>query len=227
MTDRKFRLARIWSNEELRRFASMFSGSVVNASAWRDEDKQGRRYKDYFTAADEYHISNYISEARGFQGDLPNEFFMDLAKPLPKEHRRFDTVFNHTVLEHVFEVDQAFSNLCSLSNDIVIVVVPFLQEEHSGYGDYWRFAPQSLDKLFSKNGMELLYLSYNEHPNASVYIFAIGSKRPDRWAAIKTAAGNRAGRLNDTTDQCGTQIVVNHIPLLKRVKRRISAFLRR
>ena len=42
--ERKHRLPRVWSNAELRRLAGLFDGDVVNVSAWRDEDKEGRRY---------------------------------------------------------------------------------------------------------------------------------------------------------------------------------------
>ncbi len=42
--ERKYRLARIWSNRELARIAHHFSGDIVNISGNRDEDKEGRYY---------------------------------------------------------------------------------------------------------------------------------------------------------------------------------------
>lgn len=224
--DRKFRLPRVWSNRELSRFASRFDGSVVNVSAWRDEDKEGRHYRDYFSGAREYYVSNYVSNARGLQGDIENEFFLDLTEPLPSEQRTFDVVFNHTVLEHIFEVDQAFANLCALSKDVVIVVVPFLQEEHADYGDFWRFTPQSLGRLFDKNGFELLYLNYNDDRNASIYVFAIGSKHPERWSELRSAPGNRAASLGDPATPCGAQIISNARPWQRRVLRTLSSLWR-
>jgi len=73
--DRKFRIPRIWSNSELRKFAHLFTGKVINVSAWKDLDKEGNRYKNYFINASEYWISNYKPEFRGFQGDIENENF--------------------------------------------------------------------------------------------------------------------------------------------------------
>ncbi len=177
----RFRIPRIWSNEELRKFAHLFTGAVVNVSGWKDEDKEGGYYKDYFTHAASYSITNFKSEARGFQGQ-PNEVFLDLTADLTAElESKYDVVFNHTTLEHIFEVEKAFHNICKMSRDVVILVVPFLQEMHGLYGDFWRFTPQAIEKLFEKNGLELLYLTFNIHVGASVYIFAIASKKPDDW----------------------------------------------
>ena len=109
--------------------------------------------------------------------------FRDLVKAL---HRAgieviLDVVFNHTTLEHVYEVQVAFRNLCALSRDVVILVVPFLQPYHGTYGDYWRFTPLALRRMFEDAGMALLYLSYNSHRAAAVYLFAIASWQPERW----------------------------------------------
>lgn len=182
--DRKFRLPRIWSNKELRRFAHFFEGSVINVSAWKDKDKEGGFYRDYFTAASSYDISNYRSEARGLQG-LPNEHYIDLTKSLPEIHyRRYDCVFNHTTLEHIYDVDTAFMNLCEMSRDAVVVVVPFLQQMHASYGDFWRFTPLSLAEMFRKNSLQPVYTSYNNHFMASVYVFMIAVRDPARWKNI-------------------------------------------
>jgi hypothetical protein len=181
LIDRKFRLPRHWSNDQLRRFAPYFSGSILNASGWKDEDKEGSEYRYYFRNATEYQISNFMPEARGLQG-LPNEFFLDLTKTLdPALISRFDCVFNHTTLEHIFDVNTAFKNLCLMSKDIVILVLPFLQQMHGDYGDYWRFTPTAVERLFQLNGVTPLYTTFNNHPNSSIYIFTIGSKDPDIW----------------------------------------------
>ncbi len=179
--DRCFRLPRLWSNRELKKISSLFHGDIVNVSAWKDEDKEGGHYRDYFPNAASYWLTNWKSEARGFQ-NIPNEIFLDLEKELPQELiGRFDVVFNHTTLEHVYHVQQAFKNLCLLSRDIVIVCVPFLQPYHTEYGDYWRFTPLSLKRLYHENGLAMLYVSWNDHCMSSVYIFGVGSKHPERW----------------------------------------------
>jgi len=180
--DRKFRLARVWSNRELGKFGHLFIGDVVNVSGWQDQDKEGRSYKDYFTNARSYTITNFKSEARGFQG-YDNEIFLDLSKDLPEQLAgKFDVVFNHTVLEHIFEVHTAFRNVCMMTRDVVIIVLPFLQQMHESFGDYWRFSPMTIKRLFEANGLSLLYLSFNGHKKASVYVFAIASRNPEKWA---------------------------------------------
>uniref|UniRef100_A0A832A020 Methyltransferase domain-containing protein n=1 Tax=Desulfacinum infernum TaxID=35837 RepID=A0A832A020_9BACT len=179
--DRLFRLPRAWSNRELEKMAHLFYGDVVNVSAWKDEDKEGRRYRDYFINAASYWVTNWRSEARGFQ-NYPNEIFLDLEQELALELvGRFDVVFNHTTLEHVFNVFKAFENLCLLSRDIVMVCVPFLQPYHTDYGDFWRFSPMAVKRLYEANGLHVLYINWNRHRMSSVYVFAVGSKNPGRW----------------------------------------------
>ena len=179
--DRTHRLPRIWSNRELAKFAHLFAGDVVNVSGWKDEDKEGRRYRDYFSRAGSYTITNFKAEARGFQG-MQHEIFLDLERDLPGDLAgRFDVVFNHTTLEHIYDVHTAFRNLCRLSKDVVMLVVPFLQPYHSDYGDYWRFSPLLVKRLLEDAGLDVLYLSYNSHRRSSVYVFAVASKHPDRW----------------------------------------------
>ena len=58
LTDRAFRTTRKWSNRELKELAPHFSGDVVNVSAWEDQGKEGRRYKEYFANATSYHLTN-------------------------------------------------------------------------------------------------------------------------------------------------------------------------
>jgi hypothetical protein len=182
--DRKSKIARIWSNVELKKFAHLFKGSVVNVSAWKDFDKEGTFYKDYFTNASSYSLTNYKEDARGFQGK-ENEIFLDLEQILPKKlERKYDTVFNHTTLEHIFDFQTAFKNICLLANDTVILVVPFLQHMHSTYGDYWRFTPLALKNMFEQQGFKIMYLSFNNQRHAAVYIFVIASRQPEKWKGI-------------------------------------------
>lgn len=180
--DSKFRKTRIWSNLELKKNAHFLDGDIINVSGWQDSDKRGGCYKDYFTNAKSYTISNYSGDS-GFQGN-PGEIFIDLEKDLSSENiGKFDVVFNHTTLEHVFEVKKAFENLCLLSRDIVIIVVPFLQEMHFGesFKDYWRFTPFAIKRMFEDNKMNLIYLNANNNSKNSVYLFAIGSRYPQKW----------------------------------------------
>lgn len=180
--DKQFRIVRIWSNREIRKLAPIFTGDVVNVSAWDDRDKEGGYYKEYFSNASGYYYTNYIG-ARGYQ-QKENEYFVDLTKEIPEELiRRFDVVFNHTTLEHIFEVRKAFRNLCEMTNDIVMVVVPFSQVQHEkeSYKDYWRFTPSCVRELFRENGMEVVYEAESHHKGAAIYLLFVASRDSEKW----------------------------------------------
>ncbi len=182
--DRLFRLPRVWSNRELRKFSHLFKGDIVNVSGWKDIDKEGDKYVNYFKNANSYTITNFKTEAKGIQG-YKNELYLDLEDDLSENLRRsFDVVFNHTVLEHIYDVKKAFENICELTKDIVIIVVPFLQVMHADYGDYWRFTPMSIERMFKDNDMDLLYCSFNSHKNSSVYLFCIGTRNKKKWKKL-------------------------------------------
>jgi len=179
--DRRFTIPRNWSNKELKKFSYLFNGDVINVSGWRDKDKEGNDYKDYFKNARSYTISNFESKKRGFQGK-ENEFFLDLSEDLPQNLiNKYDVVFNHTVLEHIFDFKKAFKNLCLLSKDVVILVVPFIQEMHGEYGDFWRFTPEAIKILFKKNKMKVLYSCFNTNKLSSVYLFFVATKTSGKW----------------------------------------------
>ncbi len=178
------RLARYWSNRELAKIAPLFRGDVVNVSAGENKDKQGGTYDQYFSHARSFHITNYgPGSFRGYEG-RENEHLLDLEADLPLElEGRFDVVMNHTVLEHVFDVHKAFSNLCAMSRDVVIIVVPFTQLQHDAddFGDFWRFCPSGMRRLFKANGFDVVYESMNTDVDAAVYLLFVGSRHPERW----------------------------------------------
>jgi len=183
---RVFKVPREWSNRELRRFGGLFTGEVVNVSGWKDEDKEGGAYRDYFPNAASYTVTNF-ERGYGYQG-RPGEILLDLTVPLRDDpKRRFDVVFNHTTLEHIYNTDLAFDNLCEMSRDVVIIVVPFLQPVHEGedgaYSDFWRFSPAAVRKMFEEKGLTPLHVSYNDDWLSSVYVFGIATRDPARWAS--------------------------------------------
>lgn len=110
---------------------------------------------------------------------------LDLTKYLPIwKRRKYDVVFNHTTLEHIYDVKRAFKNLCKLSKDIVIIVVPFAQvqhEEKDAFDDYWRITPTCLRKMFEENGFQTIYENANNDFNSAVYLFFVASRMPDKW----------------------------------------------
>jgi hypothetical protein len=199
----KFKAPRIWSNREIRKLGKLIDGSVVNVSGWKDEDKEGGHYRDYFHAS-EYTITNYSSSYKGFQGGS-SEIALDLVQPLPDELReRFDTVFNHTTLEHIFEVQIAFKNMATMARKNLLVVVPFLQQQHGPeYGDYWRFTPLAIKKLMEANQLHLQYISANDGANDSVYITALGSRELE--TPFRLVEGNQLAGID--SNFIGTKII--------------------
>jgi hypothetical protein len=182
--DRQFRLARHWSNRILKQVSKCFNGRVINVSAGEDCDKEGSIYAQYFVNADEYFTTNYgLGTYRGFRS-RSNEYELDLESEVPESLvQQFDVVLNHTTLEHIFEVRTAFRNLCRLSKDVVIVVVPFAQVQHESddFGDFWRFTPTCLRRLLLENDMTVVFEAESPDMDAAVYLLVIGSRFPDRW----------------------------------------------
>ena len=178
-TCNKFRAPRLWSNTELRRYAPLFTGSVVNISGWNDEDKEGKKYCDYFSNASDYSVTNYFNDSeRGVQG-FDGEIKLNLEEELPTDlYHKFDAAFSHTVLEHIFDVRKAFSNICKISKNAVITIIPYIQQLHGineDVGDYWRFTPLTMRRLYEENGLKLRYCSSNGHTaTSSIYLFCIG-----------------------------------------------------
>src|SRR6187551_1570661 len=81
-----FGMARSWSNQEIAKLALVSRGKVVNVSAWEDKDKNGKFYREYFTNAESYHITNYGTDQGVLQG-TENEIFLDLQSGLPENLR--------------------------------------------------------------------------------------------------------------------------------------------
>ncbi len=187
--DPVFRRPRAWSNKELRKIAPYFTGSVINVSGWADEDKEGKTYRSYFTNATSYEISNYkggkqIGKKRVLEDSIP----LDLELQIPPElKKKYDCVFCHTVLEHIYNFQQAVENLCELSRDTIIVIVPFMQKIHINpdeYLDYWRFTPYALERLFGEKGFKVIYRSGTDYLNSSLYYLYVLSCTPEKWENI-------------------------------------------
>jgi len=207
-----FRKPRLWSNRELKKIAHLFKGSVVNVSAWKDYDKSvkykdyifgdydsGELYRSYFVNAEKYTITNHPNCRKGNGGS--ESITLDLEKELPREfENKFDVVFNHTVLEHIFDVFKAFENLCHMSKDVVILVAPFIQKVHYSeeYGDYWRFTPQALDQMFKRNGFTVLHRSSSNLFQSSIYYFYVASRHPEKWSHLFQVKdiNEQLGRIN-------------------------------
>ena len=178
---------REWSNRELAKVAGVFDGAVINVSGWRDEDQRGGHYRDYFPRAASYVVSNFRG-TRGMEADDPNAVFIDLEGELQDELKgRYQVAFNHTTLEHIFEIRKAIANICALSSDTVILVTPFLQAVHfepGAFGDYWRPTPMCLNRMLEDNGFTTVYQTCNDTPWHYVYVFTVACRNPKRPIGI-------------------------------------------
>jgi hypothetical protein len=177
--------ARAYSNNLLRQYLKSLGGDIINVSGWMDCDREGGRYADYYGTVRSYTISN-IGGHRGMptaKDPTKSWLFLNLEAPLPCEfQQKYDAVFCHTVLEHVFETKLALTNIATLSRDIVILVVPFSQSVHysESYSNYVRLSPYYLDRFFREEGFSTLMCDANDEPFTTVYVTFIASRYPNR-----------------------------------------------
>lgn len=187
------RRPRRFSNLVLRKYLAHMSGHIVNVSGWRDSDKEGGRYRDYYAISDRYVVSGIVGEG-GIDSEIPMDceaVYLDLNQPLEAAHvGKFDVVFCHTVLEHVFDAATALRNLALLSRDVVVVVVPFSQSVHytDSYLDYHRFSPYALKEFFEGEGFSVLLCDHNAQSFFPVYVTFIASRMPNNHGTAFTDA---------------------------------------
>jgi len=185
--DKKYTKPREFSNAILRDYAPLFTGSIINVSGWKDSDLEGNTYRKYFSNAESYHISNAPVKSKGV-GSLPGlEIEIDLTKPINSSlMHSFDIVCNHTTLEHVFDLNTAFKNLCDMAREVVILIVPTPRHIHfnAGYGDYNRLTPMGIMKYFEKNKFETLVIQSNEQQFSPIFCFAIAARKGSKYTKL-------------------------------------------
>jgi len=171
---------RAWSNAEIGPIAAAVTGDVVHVSAWLDEDKHGRTYRDYFSHARSYSTTN-VGGQRGDVGTA--DFHLDLSMPLaPELVQAYDFVFNHTTLEHVYEVQTALDVLFGLTRSELLVVVPFMQVEHwerPSFADHWRMTRFGLTQACLDRGFEIVSLTSNHNAVWPIYYCLHARRRPE------------------------------------------------
>ncbi len=181
--------SRLWSNDQIRELAAKIDGCkrVVNVSGWRDLDKEGGRYRDYFKSNIEYRVTNYPGDTeKGFSSDA--DIALDLSKNVPDELvGRFDLALNHTVLEHLRNPEFGFKQISKLTSDLIITVIPWKQVLHfspGNYGDYFRISPMVMREWHRENGFEILYEGYQPEYAPETYLIYLGSRHPERYSGF-------------------------------------------
>ena len=76
----------------------------------------------------------------------------DLESTLSFENESFDGIFIFNVLEHVFDVKNAFSeiNRCLKKNSSIIGSTPFIYRVHGAPNDYSRYTKQFIEKILQE-----------------------------------------------------------------------------
>lgn len=198
---------RQWSNREIQKLGTLFHGDIINVGAWRDEDKDGDLYVNYFPNACAYSIANYSGQD-GASG-LPGEKFIDLSKPCDGSLGTYDLVFSHTVLEHVYPPGVAFDHICALSRESILAVVPFIQCFHGrdgSYGDYARYSPLFLKEMFNERGFDIVYMNWNnEFPVMDVYIIVFATRNPSKYKELLPESPV------PVVGRCGPGMAFNHL----------------
>ena len=150
-------------------------GTSLTSAPGKTAISADRSIADIFITRAGYFTTNFGTAQGEMQGGA-HEIYLNLEDDLESNRLgRYDVVFNHTTLEHVWNFRKAFYNLCAMDSDTVVLVVPWLQPLHSSYGDYWRFSPQTVARLFAEQKMTTLYLSWNHDVRSAVYVFAIAT----------------------------------------------------
>ena len=87
--------------------------------------------KTFFQMLKVFLLLTFLGTEGSNNKKLKSQYNLDLEKKLDKSLiNKFDVVFNHTTLEHIYDVELAIKNLSLMTKDIVIVVVSFIQEQH-------------------------------------------------------------------------------------------------
>ena len=87
------------------------------------------------------------------QTDINKEYghhYLDITN-ISNIHKKFDLVLCTNVLEHIFEIELAISNLTALvkQDGYLIISMPFIYPLHDEPEDYWRLTEHNLRNLFS------------------------------------------------------------------------------
>ena len=170
---------RTYSNACLKRILPLLNvTSVLNVSGWDDGDKEGGQYSDYFSQkVNKYEVSYFENDYLRSDTDL-SKMVINLEDINYQAGEKFELVFSHTVLEHVFDQQNAFRIMCGLAEKYVVGVVPMINVLHweETYEDYWRFTPHGIRKLFENNKFKLVHLEIGPRLSISQYIIFIGAR---------------------------------------------------
>ena len=141
--------ARYKSNKILKNYCANVSGNVLSIGSANDSDKTGSKYKEYFKNAEDYKTLEYEEGQSDLVADIQN--MPDI------KSESYDCIFCIWVLEHVKNVDSAFSEIFRIlkKGGKFIFAVPLNQVYHGYPRDYWRFSKEDIYEILKKNNFEI------------------------------------------------------------------------
>jgi hypothetical protein len=177
--------------------------SVCHVSGWKDSDKEGSFYRDYFPSLSRYVITNFPDDnSKGMGAAAPNDYPLDLRDACPPElSRQFDLAFSHTVLEHVRCPEHAFGVICEIATSYVLTVVPFAQRLHylpGDFGDYYRLSPMLLRELHADNDYYTAFEAIGPTHSPTQYIVTLGVR-----CGLPSPLGTSVPSLDELNERAG------------------------
>ena len=131
--------------------------------------------ENFILSGDCLEVGNFDLDKKSFFNDFSlkstNIFFCDLKKIKKKNYfflnlekkniinKKFENIIIFNVLEHVFDVDNAFSELYKLlkPNGKLFISTPFLYRYHKAPKDYYRFTSDFYEKITKKKKFKIIY----------------------------------------------------------------------
>lgn len=145
---RRATTSRVAGNAVLRGWCPLVKGRVLSVGSGADRDKEGKRYRDYFSAASSYETSDV-----GTGCDL----VLDVQAMPTVADGAYDGVFCHSVLEHVTDPCGAVRECARIlsTGGVFILAVPFNYQIHRAPQDYWRFTEHGLRMMLGWASLEV------------------------------------------------------------------------
>lgn len=157
-------------------------GKILEFGTNKNSSKKFTSHLNIKDKSEIFYADKISIEDEKFLNDK-NFFVEDLEKKLSFKDDSFDNIVIFNVLEHVFEMNNAVSEIsrCLNANGFIIGSTPFLYRIHNAPGDFSRYSEQFIEKiLLNNNFSEIKIINYGFGPFTSSYamIFDITKKIP-------------------------------------------------
>jgi len=157
-------------------------GKILEFGTNKNSSKKFINHLNIIDGSEIFYADKISIDDEKFLNDK-NFFVEDLEKKLSFKDDSFDNIVIFNVLEHVFEMKNAVSEIsrCLNTNGCIIGSTPFLYRIHNAPGDFSRYSEQFIEKiLLNNNFSEIKIMNFGSGPFTSSYamIFDITKKIP-------------------------------------------------